>query len=614
MRDELSVFEQPDPATDVLKWPCIQLANVSIFADLSSSMVDITDVDADDDIEYYRVEGDIFDDGAIDPQSMSESLAFDAELEGSVVGERIRIYNVRTTVLRKDSATDNSDDSLLVDFEVLGESAWFKCLSPSEEYRSIFDGIIEKTMFWTWISTQLNDGQNLHDLDALEYLCILYVKAFPGAASFYDLMNRHVHFIVSMLLKDRQGTNALLQSMIVNPVFAPIIHDMSLKSNETNNSDSLAQVDLSVRENRKRKRSKSTSLRDESVTSPTSPDSTRADFLRSVTDLLSFAVSEPSDMFESAADVLCISGPKNANLSIDNDDFLQNAREFLHKELLFTAHTWNQLIGDHISLDKFCSRIRRHTQNLEARKDDLQLLNDYSLYLEYFYRLVGIFEDSFEDSLRRKDDQTYKDIIITNDSEETEGLPDSSRRSQKAVSRLHPPGNIRSDLVRGSSNSDDDDSEDDEQSIDSTNVNDDEASKNSISISRAKIITDNDDNGLELKKSADDAMFDAMFASIERKLNNFFQLEPVSAEALMKLPTESWTCPHKECSLIIDNQNSPEGRECIEQHYHAHAKQLISVMETLRSFGSGQQVNKIIAKVDDMTSIWEKEQEKFLND
>ncbi|KAJ8104295.1 hypothetical protein POJ06DRAFT_17419 [Lipomyces tetrasporus] len=669
--DELTIFQRPDPTTDVLEWPCIQLENISIYADTSSSFTDITDVDNEDDIDNYTVEGDLVSVASVEEPKLLHDLFDD------LAGTRVRIYNVHTTILKKLSAhnLDNGDaDNVTfdMDFQVLGEASWYRCLSPSKEYRNIYSEIIDKTKFWSWITAQMADispTESGDDFDLFENLNLRYRHDF-NQMRFHGLLLKHHRFIISRLLKDKYWENdILLHSFLTNPEYGPVVIELSKKINDAainideKTSDYLKNnIKLRAVASRKRKRR---SVSPESAASLSStPDRERggrhvspslsasprsasvsAMFGLSpsltVSNVLSFVVHRSANIFDAAAHVLILCGPKAPELVVNSDEFLSHMRQFLERELLFTESSWKQLMTDETCMNVFNDRISSHLDLIESKKDVITDKADYDLYVTYVNQLKVMFESRLQvlQTVTNDDQSSKRDVIITNEEEGSDQSGSSPskliRRSQKAVSRLRPFG---SPALTNTGNSfpagDDSDSDDDQLSFKNDGSFGVSTSQNagskpffpqagfdlnwfsgndhggiSSSISSATDVPY--DDGIRLKKSADEAMFVAITLGIQRRLTNAFKLVPVSDNTLSMLPPKRWACPQDECPLEIQNANSPEGRECIQEHYQAHVDQYLSAMETVRLIGAGQHVENLLAKIDNMADLWSNEQSKL---
>ncbi|KAK9366739.1 hypothetical protein V1509DRAFT_628951 [Lipomyces kononenkoae] len=665
--EELTIFERPDPIIDVLEWPCIQLENISIYADTSSSLTDITDVDNEDDIDTYTVEGNLV--GLVTlqrPKSLQNS--FD-----DAMGTRVRIYNVHTTILKKLGAGNNSDDEDNIDFQILGEAAWYRCLSPSKEYRTIYSEIIDKTRFWLWITAQMADispTEDDDDFDLFDELNVRYRHDFHQIR-FHGLLLKHHRFIISRLLKDKYWENdILLRSFLDNPQYGPVVVELSKKINDAavnidettsdylENSIKLRAVASKKRKRRSASPSNATSLsstpgaelrsrgRHVSSSLSTSPRSTSVSAMfgqsasLTVSNVLSFVVHRSANIFDAAAHVLILYGPKAPDLEITSDSFLSHMRQFLESELLLTESSWEQLMTSHSCMAIFRDRIISHLDLIHSKRDDITDNTDYELYANYASQLKDLFDKKLQEleQTTNKDLCLKKDVIITNEMEESDQSGGSKptkmiRRSQKAVSSLRPFG---SPAMANTADAIDtiDDSEPD---IDSSMLKNDGKSGLSTSSTRqiaawtqflsedgiesgcsddvaspTHYVTDvSHDDGIRLKKSADEAMFVAITLGIQRRLTNAFRLVPVSDQILSMLPPKRWACPQEECSLEIQNSNSPEGRECIQEHYQAHVDQYLSAMETLRLIGAGQHVENLLAKIDNMADLWSNEQSKL---
>ncbi|KAK9239494.1 hypothetical protein V1525DRAFT_398248 [Lipomyces kononenkoae] len=359
-----------------------------------------------------------------------------------------------------------------------------------------------------------------------------------------------------------------------------------------------------------------------------------------VSNVLSFVVPRSANIFDAAAHVLILYGPKAPDLAISNDEFLSHMRQFLKSELLFTESSWEQLMTSKNCMAIFCDRIMSHLELIQSKRDTITDSADYELYVNYASLLKDLFDKKLQEleESASKDVSLKKDVIITNEMEESDRSGGSNptkmiRRSQKAVSSLRPFGSpamtSTADVI--------DALDDSEPDIDSCTVNNDGKSELSTSstgpfaalkqlLSEGGIGSGNSeriysptrsasdvshDDGIRLKKSADEAMFIAITLGIQRRLTNAFKLAPVADEILSMLPPKRWACPQEECSLVIQNANSPEGRECIQKHYQAHVDQYLSAMETLRLIGAGQHVENLLAKIDNMADLWSNEQSKL---
>ncbi|KAK9372716.1 uncharacterized protein V1513DRAFT_223992 [Lipomyces chichibuensis] len=138
------------------------------------------------------------------------------------VGTRVRIYNVHTTILKRLITGNDRDEDGNIDFQVLGETSWYRCLSPSKEYRTIYSEIIEKTKFWLWITTQMADISPTEDedeFDLFDNLNMRYRHDF-NQIRFHGLLLKHHRFIISRLLKDKYWDNdILLRTFLANPEY-----------------------------------------------------------------------------------------------------------------------------------------------------------------------------------------------------------------------------------------------------------------------------------------------------------------------------------------------------------------------------------------------------------
>ncbi|KAK9363279.1 hypothetical protein V1504DRAFT_466484 [Lipomyces starkeyi] len=643
---ELSIFERPDPTTDILEWPCIQLESISIYADTSSSLTDITDVDNEDDIDNYTVEGNVVSVASVQgPKLLHHS--FD-----DTVGTRVRIYNVHTTILKRLIAGNNCDEDDNIDFQVLGETSWYRCLSPSKEYRTIFSEIIDKAKFWLWITTQMADispTEDEDDFDLFDNLNMRYRRDF-NQIRFHGLLLKHHRFIISRLLKDKYWENdILLRSFLANPEYGPVVIELSKKINDAavnideTTSDYLENnIKLRAVASKKRKR-RSISPDTATSVSSTPEGERRSQHVSSslsasprsasvsamfglspsltVSNVLSFVVHRSANVFDAAAHVLILYGPKAPDLAINSDEFLSHMKQFLERELLFTESSWEQLMTKENCMAVFNDRIKRHLELIESKKNDITDNADYELYANYVSQLKDLFDKKLQELQEAvNNDQSLKrDVIITNEKEESDQSGSSPakliRRSQKAVSSLRPFGSPALANTASFNTVDDSDSEDDGRRFkndgnfglltSSTAENTESqqllsqsgfdlgllSSNNEGTSSSTSSATDvSHEDGIRLKKSADDAMFVAITLGIQRRLTNAFRLSPVSDDVLSMLPPKRWTCPQDECSLEIQNANSPEGRECIQKHYQAHVDQYLSAMETVRLIGAGQHV------------------------
>ncbi|KAK9330034.1 hypothetical protein V1520DRAFT_341719 [Lipomyces starkeyi] len=338
-----------------------------------------------------------------------------------------------------------------------------------------------------------------------------------------------------------------------------------------------------------------------------------------VSNVLSFVVHRSANVFDAAAHVLILYGPKAPDLAINSDEFLSHTKQFLERELLFTESSWEQLMTKENCMEVFNDRIKRHLELIESKKNDITDNADYELYANYVSQLKDLFDKKLQELQKAvTNDQSLKrDVIITNEKEESDQSGSSPakliRRSQKAVSSLRPFGSPALANTASFNAVDDSDSEDDGRRFkndgnlltSSTSRNTESqqylsqsgvdlgllSSNNEGTSSSTSSATDvSHEDGIRLKKSADDAMFVAITLGIQRRLTNAFRLSPVSDDVLSMLPPKRWTCPQDECSLEIQNANSPEGRECIQKHYQAHVDQYLSAMETVRLIGVGQHV------------------------
>ncbi|KAK9314281.1 hypothetical protein V1524DRAFT_153375 [Lipomyces starkeyi] len=361
-----------------------------------------------------------------------------------------------------------------------------------------------------------------------------------------------------------------------------------------------------------------------------------------VSNVLSFVVHRSANAFDAAAHVLILYGPKAPDLAINSDEFLSHMKQFLERELLFTESSWEQLMTKENCMAVFNDRIKRHLELIESKKNDITDNADYELYANYVIQLKDLFDKKLQELQEAvNNDQSLKrDVIITNEKEESDQSGSSPakliRRSQKAVSSLRPFGSPALANTASFNTVDDSDSEDDGRRFkndgnfglltSSTAENTESqqllsqsgydlgllSSNNEGTSSSTSSATDvSHEDGIRLKKSADDAMFVAITLGIQRRLTNAFRLSPVSDDVLSMLPPKRWTCPQDECSLEIQNANSPEGRECIQKHYQAHVDQYLSAMETVRLIGAGQHVENLLAKIDNMADLWSNEQSKL---
>ncbi|KAK9372717.1 uncharacterized protein V1513DRAFT_223993 [Lipomyces chichibuensis] len=339
-----------------------------------------------------------------------------------------------------------------------------------------------------------------------------------------------------------------------------------------------------------------------------------------VSNVLSFVVHRSANVFDAAAHVLILYGPKAPDLAINSDEFLSHMKQFLERELLFTESSWKQLMTKENCMAVFNDRIKCHLELIKSKKNDITDNADYELYTNYVNQLKVLFDKKLQELQEAvNNDQSLKrDVIITNEEEDSDQSGSSPakliRRSQKAVSSLRPFGSPALANTASFNAGDDSDSDDDGHRF----KNDDKfglltssTSQNAVSqkllsqsgfglllssndegtsSSTASVTDDSHEDGIRLKKSADDAMFVAITLGIQRRLTNAFKLSPVSDDVLSMLPPKRWTCPQDECSLEIQNANSPEGRECIQKHYQAHVDQYLSAMETVRLIGAGQHV------------------------
>ncbi|KAK9489971.1 hypothetical protein V1508DRAFT_426391 [Lipomyces doorenjongii] len=643
---ELSIFERPDPTTDVLEWPCVQLEGISIYADTSSSLTDITDVDNEDDIDNYTVEGNLVSVTSVQGPKLLHN-SFD-----STVGTRVRIYNVHTTILKKLIAGNNCAEDDNIDFQVLGETSWYRCLSPSKEYRTIYSEIIDKTKLWLWITAQMADISPTEDedeFDLFDNLNMRYRHDF-NQIRFHGLLLKHHRFIISRLLKDKYWENdVLLRSFLANPEYGPVVIELSKKINDAavnineTTSDYLENnIKLRAVASKKRKRR---SISPDSATSLSStPEGERRGHHVSsslsvsprsasvsamfglspsltVSNVLSYVVHRSANVFDAAAHVLILYGPKAPDLAINSDEFLLHMKQFLERELLFTESSWKQLMTNENCMAVFNDRIKRHLELIESKKHDIGDNADYELYANYVSQLKHLFDKKLRELQEgvNNDQSVKRDVIITNEKEESDQSGSSPakliRRSQKAVSSLRPFGSPALANTVPFNAVDDSDSDDDSRRFQndadlgiltsSTSQNTESqqllsqssfdlgllsSNNEGTSSSRSSATDVSHEDGIRLKKSADDAMFVAITLGIQRRLTNAFRLLPVSDDVLSMLPPKRWTCPQDECSLEIQNANSPESRECIQKHYQAHVDQYLSAMETVRLIGAGQHV------------------------
>ncbi|KAK9464980.1 hypothetical protein V1512DRAFT_80209 [Lipomyces arxii] len=658
--EELSVFIRPDPTLDVLEWPCIDLDNIAVYADSSTSVTDITDVDNDDDIDTYTLEGDVVQSNRQDKISLYSGQFKD------IVGRRIRIYNVHTSILRKaDSDAPGNNPNFSLDFQILGETCWYRCLSPSKEYRNIYYDIMDKSKFWTWITTQMADiPQHLDDdtFDLFQELNRRYRHDF-NKIRFLGLLLKHHQFIISRLLKDKYWENdILLRSFLSSPEYGSVVRELSRKINdaainvdETTSDFFKSNIKLHSVASNKRKRQSTTpdyscsDVEGGQIVShvPTSPRSQSVSTLFgkshavTVSSVLSFVVHRSANKFDAAAHVLVLYGPKIDELSVNNDNFMNNLKNFLEIEVALQDSDWTKLMKNSSCMKVFCNRIASHLQLIKSKQSEITDQTEYKVYVDYIDSVKALFEIKQsglqalgDDKDGEDDDFLKKEVIITNEDDDatTNGSKASVafRKSQKAVSRLRPFGSPATfaetdPFGKGNVDLDDDtfngylgDSLLDQRpdsSFRSSNSSIFNLGSNSWSSSSlVSSIQDSEsfiEDGIQLKKSADEAMLIAITQGIQRRLKNAFNLPQLSSDVLSSMPLRKWSCPHDQCDYQISNANSLDGRELIESHYRSHADQYISAMEAVRLIGAGQHVENLVAKIDNMADLWSNEAHKL---
>ncbi|KAK9452173.1 uncharacterized protein V1518DRAFT_410532 [Limtongia smithiae] len=501
--EELAVFQRPDVAAGVLAWPSVDLVNVSIYANASLSLTDITDVDNEDDIDNYTVEGDIA--SCLEPMQLVAALPPDAD----VVGSRIRIRNVHTTIFKRVHAenaenAEEYDPHFEMDFQVLGEAAWYHCLTPSYEYKAIFKDIIEKTKFWSWLSMQM---QYLYSLTDEHEFATLFESLDSSYTSdyetfrFFGLLLKHCRFIISRLLKDRFWDNdLLLRAFLGHSEYRPIVLELSKKLSdaaliidETKSDYVENNIKLRNVASRKRKRgsddnslhsvsSSSSSLSDHQqadvairIESSVSPRSRSAAHLfgaslvspATPSSVLSYITPRILDLVESAAHYLVLFGPRTPGLAvIGSDEYLELAVRELKRTKILTNPDWNKMLGNVSWLGGFCDEVRKHQKLLREKSDEIEDRDMYDMYDRYIEdmciyfsgRLNALCEIKAAEATAAEADESAKmvaavttqddkaalasdEVIITNE-QESERTPEHTavRHSQKAISKLRPFG------------------------------------------------------------------------------------------------------------------------------------------------------------------------------
>ncbi|KAK9460656.1 uncharacterized protein V1516DRAFT_428362 [Lipomyces oligophaga] len=290
-------------------------------------------------------------------------------------------------------------------------------------------------------------------------------------------------------------------------------------------------------------------------------------------------VLSTEEVIKSSARVLLLYGPHASDLAPDTTDengsatFPANADLFLRRELLCRAGTWAELEKDGKSSQLFC-------KCLDEELSQLQQEEDYEIYRSYAEKL----KDRLSGSPHRVGSK-QTELIITNDIEDL----DSQRKliySQKSLPKLRPPG---ASLTLA-----DHEEEDDE-------------------------VTQNVQAVKVAGRPMDGSMVQAITSTIQRRLNSAFYLPPMKFYGLTDLPVKPWTCPQEMCTMTIPNANSTEGRECISQHYKAHAKQYLGAVEAVAELAGASaesrpgmagnmHVERLLERIDNMVEVWKQEE------
>ncbi|KAK7202528.1 hypothetical protein BZA70DRAFT_285286 [Myxozyma melibiosi] len=614
---ELSLFDPPDPSLDVLSWPCIVLTNVCVYAEASTTEIaDVTETENEDDVGSFTVEGDV-------EQVVTESEPVITASWSSLYadkdprGARIRISNATTVVLRKSESEGAEDD---VDFQILGEACWYKCASPSPAYTDVYNEIIEKTRFWNWIVDQVSDisPQESTPTTLFDQLNTYYREDFKQA-KFFGLLKKHDRFIISRLLKDKYWEDSLLLAAFgLSDEYGAAFDELAMKLkdgdvqeivDESAKGDDDLEIKSEPSAHKKRKRENDDDDDEET-------DIKKEEY-STVSDLLSHLSDHKSEnIFKAAAHVLSLYGPKSSGLVIvdpPSSEFLETVKQFLEDELLFTDEMWHELVDKASNLRVFCGHLREILELLESNRESILDSEEYAAYTSYLTRLKAVFESRLpkqKDKNAEESTEEEDEIIITNEQEDEQEIR-PTRKSQKAVSKLRPFGSptpfASLDFV-----------EDDlEESATSIFGSADAGRENGLLLTEEKEIADADekegsaDDGMRLKKSADEAMFRAVTENIQRRLQTFFRLKPLSKAALAKVKPQPWSCPQDDCTMNLDNCNTPEARDIIQRHYEAHAARHLAAMEAMRFIGSGKHVERLLAKIDGTTALWAREQTKL---
>lgn len=325
-----------------------------------------------------------------------------------------------------------------------------------------------------------------------------------------------------------------------------------------------------------------------------------------VSHLISSLSKQSSSAIDAAADVMALYGQKSKFLDIQNSEFLNNMRQFLAQELLYDDETWFRLIQRPENLQLFCDRLQSITNLITTRKNQISDLEDFAVHVEYIARLKEYFA-SLLGELRTNPSREAEgaDVIITNEQEDHETTP-IKRKSTKAVPRLRPFGSLALPILQQPEEVDNI-FESTYQEAEFQGVHSDLGSSIVISEEAETESTENDD-GLQLKKSADEAMITAITSNIQRRLRTAFNPQPIAETDFAALESAPWVCPQEDCSMNLENSSTPEARDVIQKHYEAHARQYLTAMEAVRIIGAGQHVDRLLAKIDRMAEIWRGEQ------